>query len=92
MRGIATLPFGTASGGAQGGKIVTGTRRPAAGLTASGGGSMEAPGSEARPVPPEPVLPEQSREDTDIAWGDYPSREDDRDRLDRDRPPHWADY
>jgi hypothetical protein len=38
----------------------------------------------------EPVLPEQSREDTDIAWGDYPGRDDDR--LYRDRPPHWADY
>jgi hypothetical protein len=45
----------------------------------------------ARPLPPEPVLPEQSREDTDVAWGDYPSR-DDADRLYRDRPPHWADY
>jgi hypothetical protein len=50
----------------------------------------------ARPVPAEPVLPgpvlsEQSREDTDIAWGDY-SRGDDEDRLYRDRPPHWADY
>ncbi|HTR90325.1 MAG TPA: hypothetical protein VMI73_01130 [Trebonia sp.] len=45
------------------------------------------------PVPPQPVLPEQSREDTDIAWGDYRSRDDeDRDRLYRDRPPHWADY
>ena len=46
----------------------------------------------ARPVPPVPAAPEQSREDTDIAWGDYPRGEDDRDRLYRDRPPHWADY
>ncbi len=38
----------------------------------------------------EPVLPEQSREDTDAAWGDYPEPADDR--LYRDRPPHWADY
>jgi hypothetical protein len=45
---------------------------------------------------PEPALSgpapsEQSREDTDIAWGDFPRR-DDEDRLYRDRPPHWADY
>ena len=38
----------------------------------------------------EPVLPEQSHEDTDIAWGEYP--EPDEDRLYRDRPPHWADF
>ena len=43
--------------------------------------------------PAAPVLSEQSREDTDIAWGDYRGRDDeDRDRLYRDRPPHWADY
>jgi hypothetical protein len=45
----------------------------------------------ARPVTPGPAVPEQSREDTDIAWGDYPGREDE-DRFYRDRPPHWADY
>jgi hypothetical protein len=38
----------------------------------------------------EPMLPEQSREDTDAAWGEYP--ESARDRLYRDRPPHWDDY
>ena len=38
----------------------------------------------------EPVLPEQSREDTDAAWGEYPETDDDR--LFRDRPPHWDDY
>jgi hypothetical protein len=37
----------------------------------------------------EPVLPEQSPEDTDAAWGEYPPRDDDR--LYRDRPPHWDD-
>jgi hypothetical protein len=37
----------------------------------------------------EPVLPEQSPEDTDAAWGEYPPRDDDR--LSRDRPPHWDD-
>jgi hypothetical protein len=36
-----------------------------------------------------PALPEQSREDTDAAWGEYPERDDDR--LNRDRPPHWDD-
>jgi hypothetical protein len=46
--------------------------------------AAEAPGSSAR----EPVLPEQSPEDTDAAWGEYPR---DDDRLYRDRPPHWDD-
>ncbi len=44
----------------------------------------------ARAAAGEPVLPEQSREDTDAAWGEYRERDDDR--LYRDRPPHWADY
>jgi hypothetical protein len=38
----------------------------------------------------EPALPEQSREDTDAAWGEYAP--DDDDRLYRDRPPHWDDF
>jgi hypothetical protein len=38
----------------------------------------------------EPILPEQSPEDTDAAWGEYRPRDDDR--LYQDRPPHWADY
>jgi len=42
--------------------------------------------------PPEPddqpVLPEQSREDTDVGWGEHPEP-DDEERLRRDRPPHW---
>lgn len=38
----------------------------------------------------EPAPPEQSREDTDAAWGEYPEPSDDH--LYRDRPPHWADY
>jgi hypothetical protein len=38
----------------------------------------------------EPALPEQSREDTDIAWGELPESDDDR--LYRDRPPHWDDF
>ena len=40
------------------------------------------------PVPSAPILPAQSREDTDVGWGDYAER-DDNDRLLRDRPPHW---
>jgi len=39
---------------------------------------------------PEPVLPEQSREDTDAAWGERLQAGDDR--LERDRPPHWDDF
>jgi hypothetical protein len=38
----------------------------------------------------EPAAPEQSREDTDAAWGEYPESADDR--LHRDRPPHWDDF
>jgi hypothetical protein len=43
-----------------------------------------------RPPEPddEPVLPAQSREDTDAGWGEQPEP-DDEDRLRRDRPPHW---
>jgi hypothetical protein len=47
----------------------------------------------APPTPPArtesgPLLPTQSREDTDAGWGEYRERDDD-DRLLRDRPPHW---
>ena len=35
-----------------------------------------------------PVLPDQSREDTDAGWGEHPEPDDDE-RLYRDRPPHW---
>jgi hypothetical protein len=37
---------------------------------------------------PTPVLPAQSREDTDVGWGEYREGDDDE-RLLRDRPPHW---
>jgi hypothetical protein len=40
------------------------------------------------PAAPEPVLPTQSSEDTDIGWGDYREPDDDE-RLRGDRPPHW---
>ena len=36
----------------------------------------------------EPVLPAQSREDTDAGWGGAAEPDDDE-RLYRDRPPHW---
>jgi hypothetical protein len=47
-----------------------------------------APGAPAAPAG-DPAPPEQSHEDTDAAWGEYPERDDDR--LYRDRPPHWDD-
>ena len=37
----------------------------------------------------EPVVPPQSREDTDAGWGEVPEPSDD-DRFYRDRPPHWG--
>jgi len=64
--------------------------RSAPGQSAPGRSAPEGP-AVARPAVPGPPRPEQSREDTDIAWGEYPNR-DDEDRLRRDRPPHWADY
>jgi hypothetical protein len=51
----------------------------------------EAPGEPAPAGPPEKeerVLPAQSREDTDVAWGEQPEPGED-DRFYRDRPPHW---
>ena len=47
-----------------------------------------APLTASAPIAPAPILPTQSREDTDVGWGDYAER-DDNDRLLRDRPPHW---
>jgi len=42
-----------------------------------------------RPDPDEPpVLPTQSRDDTDVGWGELPEADDDE-RFERDRPPHW---
>ena len=54
---------------------------------------MTATDPEPEPAPAEdsgPVRPEQAREDTDTAWGDYPEPGDEH--LYRDRPPHWADF
>jgi hypothetical protein len=48
-----------------------------------------APVAPSAPILPVPILPAQSREDTDVGWGDYAERDDD-DRLLRDRPPHWG--
>ena len=39
------------------------------------------------PLAGEPIIPDQSPEDTDAGWGEYRDRDDDR--LHRDRPPHW---
>ena len=57
--------------------------------------STAAPAAPVQPTPtlpasasPTPILPTQSREDTDVGWGDYRDRDDD-DHLLRDRPPHW---
>jgi hypothetical protein len=51
-----------------------------------------APNQPATGSPPdpgdEPVLPTQSREDTDVGWGEPPGPDDDE-RLCRERPPHW---
>lgn len=60
-----------------------------------GGGEPEAvvpaaPAAVSGRVPESPLLSEQSREDTDAGWGEYPGPADDR--LDRDRPPHWDDF
>jgi len=49
-----------------------------------------APDETATPVT-EPVLPQQSREDTDADWGEYTEPDDDE-RLRQDRPPHWDEY
>jgi hypothetical protein len=48
--------------------------------------------SQDAPVPEgddEPVVPAQSREDTDVGWGETPEAGDDE-RFHRDRPPHWG--
>ena len=40
------------------------------------------------PPPDEPpVLPEQTRDDLDDDWRERP--QDDDDRFNRERPPHW---
>ena len=52
---------------------------------------MTAPNAESEKAPVGgPVLSEQSREDTDAAWGEY--SESAEERLYRDRPPHWDDF
>jgi hypothetical protein len=38
-------------------------------------------------VDDQPVLPDQTRDDTDSGWGERDSRNDDR--LREDRPPHY---
>jgi hypothetical protein len=66
------------------------SRSPAAAPADPAALAAEVPAAAASAVAArEPLLPGQSREDTDAAWGDYP--ESAADRLYRDRPPHWAD-
>jgi len=44
------------------------------------------------PSEPDPVLPAQTADDTDVGWGDdVPSDDDDVRRLLDDRPPHHVD-
>ncbi len=74
-------------------------QRTAKAVTASAGpppvppASMLAAVNPANPPDPdragEPVVPTQSREDTDADWGEVPEPSDD-DRLYQDRPPHWG--
>ena len=72
-----------------------GPARPAGPAPGTAGTAAPVPARERRCRPPrqvparDPVLPEQSREDTDAGWGEYPEHSDDR--LYRDRPPHWDD-
>ena len=51
-----------------------------------------APAAPAAPAAPDPddrpVLPLQSRDETDVGWGEQPEQDDDE-RLRQDRPPHW---
>ena len=51
--------------------------------------SSQPPGNGESAQADRPVLPMQSKEDTDAGWGERPEPEDDE-RLYRERPPHWA--
>ena len=54
---------------------------------------METPKPPASAGPPDPdeapVLPVQSREETDAGWGEPAEPDYDDERFYRDRPPHW---
>jgi feruloyl-CoA synthase len=52
------------------------------------GPRVAAPRVAVPPVAAPPVLPERSRDDTDVGWGERPEPDDDE-RLRADRPPHW---
>jgi hypothetical protein len=41
--------------------------------------------------PEEPVLPDQTRDDTDAGWGESEVGDDDDRRLIEDLPPHHVD-
>jgi hypothetical protein len=36
-----------------------------------------------------PAVPVRSRDDSDVGWGERPEPDDDDERLNRERPPHW---
>lgn len=44
----------------------------------------------AKPVPPAPeapVIPDRSDDDADVGWGER--SDENEERLQRERPPHW---
>jgi hypothetical protein len=86
-------PAGLESGAAAPAAPKPGAAAPAGPESGAAAPAAPKPGAAApaAPVPArEPVLPEQSREDTDAGWGEYSEPPDDR--LYRDRPPHWDDF
>jgi hypothetical protein len=36
-----------------------------------------------------PAVPVRSQDDSDVGWGERPEPDDDDERLNRERPPHW---
>ena len=43
----------------------------------------------ASPTDDEPVLPDQTADDTDRGWGERDDDLSDDERLIREKPPHW---
>lgn len=41
------------------------------------------------PLDDDPLLPDQTTDDTDAGWSERPNEEADTRRLVEDRPPHW---
>ena len=57
-------------------------------VVAQGEATSKSPGVSPSDPGDVPLLPLQSDEDTDAAWGEHPEPEDDE-RFYRERPPHW---